>query len=175
MKITSLISASAMVLAMAAPVYAQTAPATPAPATAAPATPAPTTAAPATAAPATAGIPAAFTNVPAVQQVNAQLTAQGYTITDVVQNANGSYSVLSTGPAGGLRLITINPATGAVTDTVTNGVPAGTAGVAENGHFEDDGSDDESGNDSDSGRNDDNGRDGGNEGGESEGGNDSDD
>ena len=74
--------------------------------------------------------------MPAVQQVNAQLSAQGYTITDVVKNANGSYSVLSTSATGQLRLITINPATGAVTDTVAAGVPAGTAGVTAEGTFE---------------------------------------
>ncbi len=167
MKITSLISASATVLALAAPVYAQTAPTTPT----TPTTPAPAT--PTTPAPAPTGIPAAYVNVPAIQQVNAQLTAQGYTITDVVQNANGSYSVLSTGPTGGLRLITINPATGAVNDTVTNGVPAGTNGVNANGQFDDD---DDNGIDDD--QDDDNGQDDddhGSTGGGNSGGNDDDD
>ncbi len=155
MKITSLISASAIALALAAPVYAQTAPTTPAPTTPAPTTP--TTPAPT---PAPTGIPAAYVNVAAVQQVNAQLTAQGYTITDVVQNANGSYSVLSTSAAGQLRLITVNPATGGVTDTVTAGVPAGTAGIAPGGQFDNDGDDgnDRDGGDDDKGGNDDNGR-----------------
>ncbi len=75
-------------------------------------------------------------NVAVVQQVNAQLTAQGYTITDVVKNANGSYSVMSKSATGQLRLITVNPATGAVSDTVTAGVAAGTAGVSTEGTFE---------------------------------------
>ncbi|MCF6208953.1 MAG: hypothetical protein L3J61_06195, partial [Ghiorsea sp.] len=64
------------------------------------------------------------------------------------KNPNGSYSILSTSPTGQLRLITINPATGAVADTVTAGVPAGTAavpagtaGVTADGQFDDDGDD----------------------------------
>ncbi len=109
MKITSLISASALALTLAMPAYAQTAP---------------------------AGIPAAYVNVAAIQQVKAQLAAQGFTITDVIENADGSYSILSSSAAGELRLITVNPGNGEVIDSVNDGFPAGTPQISQEGTFE---------------------------------------
>ena len=109
MKITSLITASALALALAAPVYAQTA---------------------------STGIPAALTSNSVVQQVNAQLTAQGYTITDIVSKSRGRLEILAAAPNGDLRLITINTRTGSISDTVTDGVPDSTPGITPEGTFE---------------------------------------
>ena len=109
MKLTSLISATALALALAAPVYAQTAP---------------------------TGIPADLVNNSVVQQVNAQLTAQGYTITDVQPQAGGGFAIIATAANGELRLITIDPQTGSVSDTVTSGIPDTAPGISPEGTFE---------------------------------------
>jgi hypothetical protein len=63
--------------------------------------------------------------VPVVQQVDSQLVAQGYSITNVVQAANGSYTITAVSATGVTRTITINPATGAVVDSLNAGVGAG--------------------------------------------------
>lgn len=101
MKLTSIFTAASLVIATAMPAFAQTAPAT-----------------------------NGFANVPAVQQVNTQLAAQGYTITNVVSGANGTYTITAVGPNGAARTITINPATGAVTDSIA-GANQGGEGMGE--------------------------------------------
>ncbi len=154
MKLTSLITASSLLIAAAMPSFAQTA---------APTTPAP------------ASVPASFANVPAIQQVNTQLTAQGYSITNVTKSITGTYTITAMSVNGVARTITVNPSNGAVTDTVNTGVAAN-AGEGSEGMGNEGNERGERGNHND--RNDngnERGNDNGNERGEgNEGGNDND-
>ncbi len=142
MKLTSIFAAASLLAASAMPSFAQTAPAA-----AQPAAPA-----------ATQPAANAFANVPAVQQVGTQLSAQGYSITNVVQGANGTYTITALSAAGVTRTITVNPATGAVIDSLNGSVAPG-AGEGDMGNDRN-----ERGNDTERGNNNDGGQ--GNEAGE---------
>ncbi len=114
-RITTAVVSALILSAVGVSAFAQTAPATPAAPAATPAAPAATT-----------GVPAAYANDPVVAQVNTQLTAQGFTITNVTVNAAGAYVIDAVSAAGVVRQLIVDPATGAVTDSlnqVGNGMP----------------------------------------------------
>jgi len=81
------------------------------------------------------------------------LTAQGYNITGVTQDAAGNYTITSTNAAGVSRTVIVNATSGAVTDTVAGGgAPAtGVPGEGDDANqIEDDSNDSEdNSNDSD--------------------------